>query len=232
MIAPTSVRIRKFTRGISVRQVRMICGVILFAYLISHFLNHALGNISLGALAWGLRYHLRFWQFLPVAIVFYAAVLIHGCLGIWALYERRQFRWKAVEPLQLVLGLSVPALIAAHVIGVRLGEALFGHMKLYPQVLYGYFVFFPFRIWLTFSALFVAWIHGSIGLYFWLRMKAFFKIAAPFLLAAAVLLPTLAVLGIYQGGRIVAEESLDHEWRQLNLAPGKVGTTKQAATLE
>jgi len=37
--------------------------------------------------------------------------LVHAGLGIWALYERRQFRWKAIEPLQLVLGLSIPALV-------------------------------------------------------------------------------------------------------------------------
>ena len=63
-----------------------------------------------------------------------AAALVHTGLGIWALYQRRQFRWKAIEPLQLVLGLSIPALIIAHIIGVRLGQALFGHEKLYPQV--------------------------------------------------------------------------------------------------
>jgi adenylate cyclase len=225
-------KIAKFTRGISIRQIRLICGLVLFAYLVSHFLNHALGNISPQALAWGVHYHVLFWQFLPVAIIFYASVLLHGGLGIWALYERRQFRWKAIEPLQLMLGLSIPALIAAHVIGVRLGETLFGHMKLYPQMLYGYFVLFSFRVWLTISALIVAWIHGSIGLYFWLRMKAFFKTAAPYLLAAAVLVPTLAMLGIYQGGRIVAEESTEAEWRRVNLSQDKIGTPKQGETLE
>jgi adenylate cyclase len=35
----------KFIRGISVRQVRLACGFVLFAYLVSHFFNHALGNI-------------------------------------------------------------------------------------------------------------------------------------------------------------------------------------------
>jgi adenylate cyclase len=54
-------QIGKLLRGVSVRQVRMVCGLILFAYLTSHFLNHALGNISLEALAWGLHYHLLFW---------------------------------------------------------------------------------------------------------------------------------------------------------------------------
>ena len=224
MSEPTLPQIGKLLRGVSVRQIRMVCGLILFAYLISHFLNHALGNISLEALAWGLHYHLLFWQFLPVAIVFYSAVLVHGGLGIWALYERRQFRWKAIEPLQLVLGLSIPALIAAHVIVTRLGFTLFGTSKLYPQVLHGYFATVSPRLALTTAALVISWIHGCLGLYFWLRMKAFFKYAAPFLLAAAVLMPTLALLGIYQGGRTVVKDSADTEWRAVNLPPNKVGT--------
>src|SRR5271167_790744 len=144
-------RLRRLIRGISARQIRLVCGLVLFAYLISHFLNHALGNISIEALAWGVHYHLLFWRFLPVAIVFYTAVLVHSGLGIRALYQRRQFRWKAIEPLQLVLGLSIPALIAAHVIGTRLGYTLFGTSKLYPQVLHGYWATTSNRIWLTLS---------------------------------------------------------------------------------
>src|SRR5258708_29068473 len=131
-------QIARFIRGIGVRQIRLACGLVLFACLVSHFLNHALGNISMDALAAGVYYHMAFWQFLPVAIAFYAAALVHAGLGIWALYERRQFRWKAIEPLQLVLGLSIPALIIAHIAGVRLGQTLFAQEKLYPQVLYAY----------------------------------------------------------------------------------------------
>ena len=138
-------QLKRFIRGISIRQVRLACGLVLFAYLVSHFLNHALGNISMDALAAGVTYHTAFWQFLPVAMVFYAAALLHAGLGIWALYERRQFRWKAIEPLQLVLGLSIPALVLTHIIGVRLGHALFGHEKLYPQVFFAYWVVWPYK---------------------------------------------------------------------------------------
>src|SRR6202167_560168 len=120
----TWAQFEKFFRGISARQIRLVCGLVLFAYLISHFLNHALGNVSLDALAKGLHYHILFWRFPPVAIVFYGAALVHAGLGIWALYQRRQFHWRAIEPLQLVLGLSIPALIVAHVVGARLGQSL------------------------------------------------------------------------------------------------------------
>src|ERR1700737_2510577 len=108
-MASSRERLSNFFRGIGLRQIRLASGAVLFAYLVSHFLNHALGNISMEALASGVYVHTAFWQFLPVSIVFYPACLVHTSLGIWALYERRQFRWKAIEPIQLVLGLSVPA---------------------------------------------------------------------------------------------------------------------------
>jgi adenylate cyclase len=207
---------------------------VLFAYLVSHFLNHALGNISMAALATGVSYHIAFWQFLPVAMVFYTAALVHAGLGIWALYERRQFRWRAIEPIQLVLGLSIPALIIAHIAGVRLGYTLFGHEKFYPQVLYAYWVALPYRIWMMFAVVLISWIHGCIGLYFWLRMKPFYNRAAPYLLAVAVLIPTLAMLGLYQGGRSVMAE-IDNdlaEWKAANLSPSQVGTPAEQATLD
>jgi adenylate cyclase len=232
MTEPTWTSFAKFFRGIGVRQVRIACGVVLFTYLVSHFLNHALGNISVDAMAIGLRYHILFWQFPPVGMVFYTAALVHAGLGIWALYARRQFRWKAIEPLQLVLGLSIPALIIAHIAGVRLGQALYGQEKLYPQVFYAYWVVWPYKMWLMFAVLIVAWVHGCIGLYFWLRMKAFYRRAAPFLLAAAVLLPTLAMLGLYQGGRSVVDDSDTAEWRADNLSQRQVGTLAQQDVLE
>src|SRR5437899_10827344 len=153
-------KLEKFIRGIGDRQILLACGLVLFAYLVSHLLNHALGNISMDALAAGVYYHIAFWQFLPVAIAFYAAALVHAGLGIWALYERRQFRWKAIEPLQLVLGLSIPALIFTHLAGVRLGHTLFGHEKLYPQVLFAYLVVWPYKMWLMLAVMIIAWVHG------------------------------------------------------------------------
>ena len=114
--------------------------MVLFAYLLSHFLNHALGNVSMEALAGGVYYHTRSGNSSRWRSCSMPPALVHTGLGIWALYERRQFRWKAIEPLQLVLGLSIPALIITHIVGVRLGQTLFGHEKLYPQVLFAYWI--------------------------------------------------------------------------------------------
>ena len=232
MTSPSREQLADSIRGISLRQVRLVSGMVLFAYLVSHFLNHALGNISMEALARGVYIHTEFWQFPPVAFVFYTACLVHAGLGIWALYQRREFGWKAVEPLQLLLGLSIPLLVIAHIVGVRMGQTLFGHEKLYPQELYLFFVATPSRLWQMLAVLVIAWVHGCIGLYFWLRMKPFFKRAAPFLLSAAVLIPTLAMLGIYQGGRSVMADYLDADWRINNLTQRQLGSAAQQQVLE
>jgi adenylate cyclase len=232
MAALSREQLARSIRGIGLRQVRLVSGMVLFTYLVSHFLNHALGNISMNALASGVYIHTLFWRSLPVAVVFYAACFIHSGLGIWALYDRRQFKWKAIEPIQLVLGLSIPALIITHIVGVRLGQTLFGHEKFYPQVLYLFFAASPYRLWQMFAVMVIAWVHGSIGLYFWLRMKAFYRWAAPYLLAAAVLIPTLAFLGIYQGGRNVIAASSASEWRADNLSREQLGSVAEQNVLD
>src|SRR5258707_8032089 len=162
----------------------------------------------------------------------YTAMLIQGSLGSWALSQRRQFTWKAVEPLQLALGLSIPVLVVMHVVGARLGQTLFGQEKLYPQELYAFYVARPHVIWQMVAVMIVAWVHGCIGLHFWLRMKAFYARTAPYLLAAAVLIPALAILGIYQAGRSVIADSDDPQWRAENLSERHVGTQAEQTILE
>src|ERR1700676_5182885 len=165
----------KYIRSVGARQIRLACGLVLFAYLLSHFINHALGNISQDALATGVRYHTAFWKSLPIATVFYAAASAHAGLGVWALYQRRQFHWKAIEPIQLVLGLSIPALIITDLAGVRFDDVLFRHHKLYPQVCCSCWVIWPSKMWLKLIVLIGSWFHGCRLRYFWLRRQAFFE---------------------------------------------------------
>ncbi|MEW6768191.1 MAG: adenylate/guanylate cyclase domain-containing protein [Pseudomonadota bacterium] len=214
----------RFQRSIGIRQVRLVTGLILFSYLISHFTNHALGNISVPAMEEGMTYHLAFWRSWPVTIVFYTAALTHMSLGLWALYARRQFRWVTTEMIQLVFGLSIPMLVIGHLVGIRLAASLLGHDKLYAQAFFAYWVYRPYVMWKLYAALIVAWVHGCIGLFFWLRTKLWFKKAAGPLLAFAIFLPTVAMLGLYQGGRAIVRASAAPEWRADNLNTGKVGT--------
>src|ERR1700693_1537171 len=183
-------------RGIGVRQVRLACGLVMFAYIFSHFFNHALGNISYAAMESWLRYHIWWWRIPIVNLTLYTAAATHFALGLWALYQRREFRYAAAEITQLVLGLSIPLWLASHFGVVRIAGVMFGRDPvIYAMPLFAYWVARPHMIFVQFALLTVAWTHACIGLYFWLRLKPFFKWATPLLLAVAILLPPLAMIG-------------------------------------
>jgi len=218
-------------RGIGVRQVRLTCGVILFAYLLSHYLNHALGNISLDAMELGLNLHMAFWLSPVGTLLLYPALAIHGALGLWSLYQRRYFRWKTTEIVQLVLGLSIPLLLCTHLIGERLGITLYGLYRTYALALFNFWVARPDLGAMQSVLVLVAWIHGCIGLYFWLRLKRSFPRFAPLLLGLAVLIPALALLGYYQQGRNVRQLVQEPQWRAQLLTPAYVGTEAEREML-
>jgi adenylate cyclase len=207
-------------RGIGVRQVRIACGLVMFAYIFSHFFNHALGNISLATMEWWLQLHIWWWRIPVVNYTLYTAGAVHFSLGLWALYQRRHFRFAGPEIAQLVLGLSIPLLLANHFGSQRLAGFLFDRDPVnYATPMFGYWTLRTYMIFVQFALLTVAWTHACIGLYFWLRMKPFFKWASPFLLAVAVLMPPLAVIGADHGAREVVELAKQPEWRAKNVRP-------------
>ncbi|MBO0755204.1 MAG: adenylate/guanylate cyclase domain-containing protein [Bradyrhizobiaceae bacterium] len=214
------------------RRLRLTTGLILFIYVASHLTNHALGNVSLNWMERGLRVQKWIWQSLPGAIALYTALTIHFSLGIWALYKRRHYGWKAADIVQLVLGLAIPLLLAHHLAVTRIDLAIYGTAKGYSQELYSFWVASPLWGIVQVLLLIVAWIHGCLGVYFWLRLKPFYPTYAPLLLAAASLLPVLALLGFLQGGRTVLALANDPAWRAANLAPDQTGTPTQNAVLD
>jgi len=85
--ADKAAAISKWLRGIGVRQVRLACGLVMFAYVFSHFFNHALGNISYATMERWLAFHVWWWRIPIVNDTLYAAAAIHFALGLWALYR-------------------------------------------------------------------------------------------------------------------------------------------------
>jgi|tagenome__1003787_1003787.scaffolds.fasta_scaffold20933015_2 adenylate cyclase len=206
--------IATWLRGIGVRQVRLVCGLVMFSYIFSHFFNHALGNFSYDTMEAWLRFHVWWWRIPVVNFTLYAAATTHFMLGLWALYQRRHFRYTFIEITQLLFGLSIPLLLASHFGVVRLGGVLFGREPpIYAAPLLSYWVSRPYMVGVQFLLLTVAWTHACIGLYFWLRLKPFFKWAAPILLALAVLLPPLAMTGTHRGAHEVTERASQPQWR-------------------
>ena len=215
----------------SLRQIRLATGLVLYVYVTLHFANHALGNISIGAMESGLAIQKLIWHSLPGAVILCVSLLTHMSLGFWALYERRRFRWTQLEATQLVLGLSIPFLLTNHVIGTRVALSQFGIEKGYAQELVGFWVNSPLLGVLQAVLLLIVWVHGCLGVHFWLRLKPFYPRVKGLLLSIAVLLPALALLGYYQGGQRTLVALQDPAWRARTLSPEYIGAPAQNAVL-
>src|ERR1700748_509952 len=112
-------------KGLWVRKLRLCTGLILFVYVASHLLDHALGNVSIQAMEAGLLVQKWIWQGWLGTAVLYSAMVTHYLLGLWACYERRHFGWTASEVLQAVLGLSIPFLLMNHLFVTRISLVTF-----------------------------------------------------------------------------------------------------------
>ncbi|SFK74501.1 adenylate/guanylate cyclase domain-containing protein [Methylocapsa palsarum] len=184
------------------RNLRLVTGLALFTFAACHFLNHACGIFGLAAMEATRKVLIWPWRTFAGQTVLYGSFLIHGSLGLYALYRRRHLRIPPRELFQLLLGLSIPALIIVHATNVRLGHFLYGLEESYPRVLYRYWVLSPLvGLSRQFALLVVLWIHGCLGLHFWLRFRTWYTAYLPLLAISATMIPVLAVIGIADGGR-------------------------------
>ncbi len=188
----------------NIRRVRLATGLVLFAYVATHFANHALGLVSLDTMEAGLGWFGLLWGNPVGQILLYASLLVHLGLAFWSLFQRRSLRMTAWVAGQLVLGLMVPPLLLIHVLGTRVANLVFGTEPGYTYVILAIWVADPWQAVRQTATLAVAWAHGCIGLHFWLRLRPWYPQARPYLSAAALLIPLLGLLGFTQAGREVA----------------------------
>src|SRR5919198_4366581 len=101
------------------RRLRLLTGLVLFAYVTTHLVNHALGLVSLDAADAGRVWFIAFWRSAIGTVLLYGSLLVHIALALRALYERRTLRMPWRDAAQLALGLAIPPLLIAHVFGTR-----------------------------------------------------------------------------------------------------------------
>jgi adenylate cyclase len=217
-----------------VRRFRLGSGLVLFSYVFLHFLNHSLGNISLEAMERGAVVAEWIWRSPVGTVALYGAFAIHLSLAFWAIYIRRHLRMGWIEGLRLALGLLIPVLIVQHAVGIRLVYSYFDVHRIYRHVLFNIWITSPQIAGIRQVAVFgIAWLHGCIGLHLWLRVRSQYRRAAPVLLAVAVLLPTMALLGVLHGAQQVeAKALLDPAWLAALRQTGRGGDPALAAALQ
>jgi adenylate cyclase len=196
-----------------IRRLRLASGLVMFAYVTTHFINHSLGLVSVQAMDYALEHIYEYWASPLGGVILYGAFAIHYSLALWALWLRRSLKMPVDEATQLVLGFSIPFFLTEHVLQTRVADTFYGaDYGYYSTVLYTFFVTSPLRGGLQLTVLVIAWVHAMIGLRFWLRLKPWYERWQPILYAFALLMPTLAILGFVEGGRQVMAMAQDPAW--------------------
>ena len=178
------------------RRLRLFSGLVLFAYITTHLINHTLGIYSLALAESGLRLALAFWRIPGISFLLYGAAALHFALALWTIYSRREWRLPPFEILRLASGFSLPLILIGHVVTTRLADTLFDVRPSYASVI-GH-LRATGREGLQLALLAPGWVHGCLGLWITLRRSALMRRMKYPLIGCLVLLPCLAAVGFFR----------------------------------
>jgi len=210
--------------------MRLASGLVLFAYVATHLLNHAFGLVSLATAEAARLWFVGFWRSAPIGALLYAAFIVHIALACAALYERRTLRMPKLEWARLLLGLSIPFLLAAHYTGTQIAGELYGQDDPYARVAWS--LWSRDRGLMPLLLTVAAWAHGCFGVHLVLRHRPWYRRQFHFVFAAACLLPALGLLGFVAMAREITLRMADPAWYATQIAGVEVVTGMQKAVLD
>lgn len=195
-------------------KLRLYSGLVLFTFVLGHLINHSLGLVSIDVANQATKIFTNPWRTLPGTIILYGAVLIHVGCAIWSLWVRRSLKLPMWELMQLVLGLSAPLFLAAHIAATRGLTQVAEFESSYAFVVGVLWVFSPIMGLLQGVALVVVWSHGCLGLHAWLRLKPWYLRVQGVALGLAVAIPIAALAGYVAMGSAMLQRSAQPNWWQ------------------
>ena len=189
-------------RGGYLQKLGLASGLVLFLFAITHFLNHALGLVNLETMHEAERWRQIVTRSVAGSTILGAALVAHIFLGLWKLARRSTLRLPPWELIQIGLGLLIPFLLFPHIVNTRVAHTYFGVEDNY---LYELARLWPASAVLQSTLLVMVWVHGCLGIHYWLRVYAPYRAAQPVLLFIAIAIPLAALGGFMVSGRAVAQ---------------------------
>ncbi len=187
------------------RALRLGSGLLLFTYVATHLLNHALGLVSIAHAEAGLAAAVRVWHSLPGTVLLYGAAAVHVALAFESLYRRRSLRLPPIEWLRIVMGFGMPLLLIGHVAATRAAFELHGLAPEYGRVIRSLWA--AGAEWLQLGLLAPGWIHGCLGLHIAFGHRRWYRRGFLAWFSVALLVPVLSALGFLQMSRTVLDDA-------------------------
>jgi len=202
-------------------RLRLYSGLVLFVFVIGHFINHALGLISVDTMNAGAEYIVEPWRTPLGTLLLYGAFFTHAGVALFSLWQRRTLKMPLWEATQLIAGLLAPLLLAAHISGTRGLHEFAGFEPNYSTTLNVLWIVAPWRGWVQSVALVVVWTHACVGLHHWLKLKPTYQRLVHLAFSFALILPTLAIGGYISAGMGVRELAQEADWVKQVLADAR-----------
>ncbi len=201
--------------GSVVRNLRLLSGLVLMAFVIGHLANLALGIHSLAAMeAWRAQlmdpWRSGFGQGLLLA-----SACVHVALGLYAIAARRTLAMSRTDVAQLALGLLTPPLLLNHVVVTYMADQVTPDFdSAYGMMLAIYWKFSPAYAFQQLFVVVIVWVHGALGLYSWLVLKPVWRRVGPLVLPMLFAVPILALIGFAESGKeVLAKLAGDPAWQ-------------------
>ena len=193
-------------RGGWQQRMRLGAGLILFAFASLHFFNTALALVSMSAVETFDHWRTSVTRSSIGTLVLSAALLVHIGLAFHKLAARSTLRLPRWELFQIATGVTIPLLLFPHIVNTRLAATMFGVYDTYPYEFVRLWQDSPYS---QSFLLLLVWLHGCVGIHFWLRLTKGYYDVAPVLLVLATLLPAAGLAGFAAGGAAVSSISAD-----------------------
>jgi adenylate cyclase len=185
----------------TVRRLRLWSALVLFAFVLTHFINHGLGLISIRAMDefQTLRFKVTHAAWGEALLV--TAALVHFALGIARFLRARTFRlgWRNI--VQLAFGLLIPVFLVSHVMGMRGAYEAFGVNDYYD---FAFWSLWPDKALNQAILMLLVWVHACIGLHHWLSGRLWYRRHLWLWYGLAVLIPALSYAGFVTASRTAA----------------------------
>ncbi|MCA0869377.1 adenylate/guanylate cyclase domain-containing protein [Seohaeicola saemankumensis] len=202
-------------RGNWATRLRIGSGLILFTFALFHFINIALGLVSHEAMDRFQDFRQGFTRNPLGGLILHGSLLVHAALALFSLAARRTLQMSLAQGVQFTLGLAIPLLLLEHITHTRIAHEVYDvndRMSYIMVLIWG-----TRDGWLQSLLLLLVWLHGCIGLHYWLRLKPWWGRATPYLIATATLIPALALAGFLTEGRRIQAAFADPEARTVYL---------------
>jgi adenylate cyclase len=200
----------------TLRNLRLVTGLVLMLFVTGHMANLMLGMHSLEAMERARPWLMGPWRSVLGQGLLVLSALVHIALGIYSITTRRSLALSKTDVVQLCLGLATPPLLLNHAIVMHMaGEVTPNFDATFGQMLAVYWSFSPGYAIQQVCVVMVVWIHAAVGLYSWLVLKPLWRRIGGLVLPVLFVVPILALIGFAEAGKEVLEKLAgDAAWRE------------------